>query len=391
MLFLKVTILLTALFIEDPRFNKGDLAIISEFNINLLQKPHTRSATVVNTSRGDTVIILDNVYDTDDQARGTNVGDWYFVKTSSGHRGWIFRFNLKMPTMSEDELIQKLYTTPKERIGAIIMQLGLMRSQKAKQHFIKILDTTSSNNYMYIEALGTYKDMELIPIFVKYLSEGGLAAYVSLEALGNYLDISLAEYIIPYLDDDADFQYQVLAQRILSRLNNDSLNKLLVSKKDNLVPLFNDLHKAYREQDIGLIKKHLDKENGFYLILTREASITYEGRLSYSEAVRFLDGKSKIKEIDSDYFTIHNIQDFEVTAIYSAPELTIISEPNEVKYSDPPHGFFTEHKVVNYEKELTIYITWKGFRNTKFNDFGAYFHIIRKGDAWFVVGFNQAY
>lgn len=375
--------------------NETAIFIVSRFNVDLYKEPKTSSQVIVRLFRGDKLILLKEFENDKINPELINKYKWYFVEKTESEKGWLKGENIDNVKENESELLELLKVSTDENRGNIIYKLGLLKSEKAKNSIIEIYN--SGCEYACLDALGTYRDKNLIPIFVKELRKNNLNEIDSIYALGNYLDKDVVEYLKPYLDNDNIFLKKAAFQ-VLNRFDDEEINNLLNSKRINFTEILEDLHRAYQEQNIKYISKHLDKENGFYLSLIDEGGIySFRKKLTTNEAIEFYQGESKDSKMKSEFFSIKNITDIKVKNIYYYPEFLILNESNNVEFVEFMNTgtVFGDHPISNYDKNIMILVEWTGFRKNEISEreyhYGAYLNLIQRGDNWYIVGFEQAY
>jgi hypothetical protein len=385
------SILSFALLAASPALENSTTAIVSQYDVCLRDTADESGTILWAPYKGDTITVINNKI-------GWNHshiihGNWYLVRTNDNHQGWLYEHDIYIPSLSEDQLIDKLYHPDIEGKANAIFQLGITKSPKGKQHLINLLGTDKKVGNWCIEALGTYRDTSLLPIFIDILkSSNNSLKRAAISALSNYRNISYAKYITPVLDiSDINIKKSAIAN--LAIFNNDSINQIIDNKKISLVELFSDLHDAYSNDNIAILLKHLDPMNGLYLkLITEGGYYRFDGHLSRKEAVEFFEGKSTRHNIDTDFFSIYNINDITITTIYHYPELIKEVEPYKIKYMFPYKGLFEKKKIIDYNDSITIVVTWNSFKNVTIGyHHGAYLYFIKRSNVWYLVGFEQVY
>lgn len=372
--------------------NETAIFIVSRFNVDLYKEPNTSSKVITRLFRGDKLILLKEFENDKVNPELINKYKWYFVEKTESEKGWLKGESIDNVKENESELLELLKVSTDENMGNIIYKLGLLKSEKAKNSIIEIHN--SDCKYACLDALGTYRDKDLIPIFVKELRKNNLNVIDSIYALGNYLDKDVVEYLKPYLDNDNIFLKKAAFQ-VLNRFDDKEINSLLNSKRIDFTEILRNLHRAYQEQNIEYISKHLDEENRFYLSLIGEGGVySFRKKLTTNEAIEFYQGESKDSKMKSEFFSIKNITDIKVKNIYYYPELLILNESNDIEFMGPG-TVFGNHPISNYDKNIMILVEWTGFRKNEISEkeyhYGAYLNLIQRGGNWYIVGFEQVY
>lgn len=371
----------------------NDIGYVSHYFATFHKEPLGESPEVTRIYRGDEVKIstispqrsacLDFAF--------CPVSQWYYVEITGRGKGWVHPIFISRVSGTETELLRTATSSIGVPRRKALKDLALLKSKAALPLLLKDLDDPQEGKYpgFYLEALGTYRDPGLVPVFLKHLSGNEREV---IRAIGNYSRPDLAKHILPFLDS-TNMDIKNAAISSLSRTDDKSIQEILQSKKDDLRLFLADLHQAFVNDDIKLLAPYLDEKNGFFLRLISGSEYRYDGHMSRKEAMSFFLGESTDTTLDSDFYSIKNITDFEVEVIYSDPERTLINDPAHVQFLGEYSGSATtKGKIVDSDRYLRIFVKWKDFSNKTIDyHYGAYLDLFRQKGKWYLVGLEQMY